>query len=99
VVAGADDRSSRVPADWWFYRHTLMGDLFFTAVFALAMGWRAKSAPSERLLRQRFCALSAAAHPPEHECGGLRGGLGRCKVKNEKWEAGGVVAFGVGVRA
>jgi hypothetical protein len=28
------------PPTWWFYRQTLMGDLFFTAIFAGLMAWR-----------------------------------------------------------
>ena len=34
------------PPTWWFYRHTLMGDLFFTAIFATIMGWKSKPVPS-----------------------------------------------------
>ena len=34
------------PPTWWFYRHTLMGDLFFTAIFAGIMGWKSKAAPA-----------------------------------------------------
>ena len=29
-----------------FYRHTLMGDLFFTGVFAGIMAWRMKASPA-----------------------------------------------------
>jgi hypothetical protein len=32
------------PPTWWFYRNTLMGDLFFTALFAGLMAWRTKTA-------------------------------------------------------
>jgi hypothetical protein len=34
------------PPTWWFYRHTLMGDLFFTTIFAGIMGWKSKAAPA-----------------------------------------------------
>jgi len=33
------------PPTWWFYRHTLTGDLFFTVMFVGIMGWKAKSSP------------------------------------------------------
>jgi len=32
------------PPTWWFYRQTLMGDLFFTAMFAGLMAWRTNGA-------------------------------------------------------
>jgi hypothetical protein len=34
------------PPTWWFYSHTLMGDLFFTGIFAGVMAWRTKAARS-----------------------------------------------------
>ena len=34
------------PPTWWFYRHTLMSDLFFTAIFSGLMAWRPKTVPS-----------------------------------------------------
>lgn len=30
------------PPTWWFYRHTLLGDLFFTLLFAGCMAWQAR---------------------------------------------------------
>jgi hypothetical protein len=32
------------PPTWWFYRQSLAGDLFFTAIFALVMAGRTKAA-------------------------------------------------------
>jgi len=32
------------PPTWWFYRQTLTGDLFFTALFAGLMAWRTNPA-------------------------------------------------------
>ena len=31
------------PPTWWFYRQTLMGDLFFTGIFVGVMAWRTKA--------------------------------------------------------
>ncbi len=30
------------PPTWWFYRHTLLGDLFFTLLFVGCMAWQAR---------------------------------------------------------
>lgn len=33
------------PPTWWFYRHTLLGDLFFTLLFAACMTWQTRRTP------------------------------------------------------
>lgn len=34
------------PSTWWFYRHTLLGDLFFTALFVACMKLQAGRSPA-----------------------------------------------------
>jgi hypothetical protein len=47
----------------WFFRNTLVGDLLFTGVFALALEWRALRSGRASLLGRAAAANTTTATP------------------------------------